>query len=175
MAIPKFTVQAFSLGLIASCAGLGGCAFNQPMQATKQDFTGRWSVKWCERINPALDCGGFNVTLVQDGDRICGDFGGALVNLRQVDDGSIVGTAVGETAVLAVESYRNGSIALVRATRKGGELHWKQVDEILRGEADIAIIAMDDVLMESHADPIREKERRGETHGCDAVFRRKEH
>lgn len=48
------------------------------------------------------------------------------------------------------------------------------MDEILRGEADIAIIAMDDVLVKSHADPIREKERRGEKHGCDAVFRRKE-
>ena len=174
MPIPRFAVQVFSISLIASCAGLVGCAFNQPMQAAEPDFTGRWSVKWCDRTNPALECGGIDATLVQHGDRICGDFGGALVNLRRIDDGGIVGTAIGETAVLAVESYRNGSIALVRATRKGGELHWKLVDEILRGDADIAIIALDDVLVKSPADPIREKERRGETHGCDAVFRRKE-
>ena len=90
-------------------------------------------MKWCDKTNPALDCGGFNVTLVQDGDRICGDFGGALVNLRQVDEGSVVGTAIGETAVLAVESYRNGSITLVRVTLQGSDLHWEQVDSILSG------------------------------------------
>lgn len=174
MAIPRFTLQAFALSLIASCTGLVGCAFNQPMQAAKPDFTGGWSVKWCDRTDPALDCGGFNVTLVQDGDRICGDFGGALVNLRQIDDGSIVGTAVGETAVLAVESYRNGSIALVRATLKGGDLHWKEVDSILRGGTDIAIIATDEVLVRSLEASSQADENKREKQGCGAVLGRKE-
>ena len=172
MSILRFTLQASALALIASCAGLGGCAFNQPMQATKQDFTGRWSVKWCDRTNPTLDCGGFDVSLVQDGDRICGDFGGALVNLRQVDDGSIVGTAVGETAVLAVESYRNGSITLVRATLQGSDLHWEQVDSILRGGTDIAIIATDEVLVKSPKTPSQAGAHKREKQGCDAVLGR---
>lgn len=174
MAIPGFTLEIRAMFLIASCVGFAGCASTQSVRAAKADFEGGWSVKWCHRTNPALECGGFNVTLVQDGDRICGDFGGALVNLRQIDDGSIVGTAVGNTAVLAVESFRNGSIALVRATRKGDELHWRQVDEILPGETDIAIIATNDVLVKSRSDPAQEKERPGETYRCSAVFVGKE-
>ena len=158
---------------MAACAGLVGCAFNPPMQAMKPDFTGRWSVKWCDRTNPALDCGGFDVTLVQDGDRICGDFGGALINLRQVDDGSIVGTAVGETAVLAVESFRNESIALVRATLKGSDLHWHHVDSILPGAADIAIIATDEVLVKSRDAPLEQDPHKKEEGACNAVLGRK--
>ena len=173
MAILRFTLQASALALIASCAGLVSCAFNPPLQATKPNFTGRWSVKWCDRTNPTLDCGGFDVSLVQDGDRICGDFGGALVNLRQVDDGSIVGTAVGETAVLAVESYRNGSIALVRATLQGSDLHWKQVDEVRRGGADIAIIAADEVLARSLEASARADAKK-RVQSCDTVLGRKE-
>ncbi|HEV7269405.1 hypothetical protein [Pseudoxanthomonas sp.] len=173
MAIQRFAVKASAISLIVSCAGLVGCAFNQPMQAAKPDFTGGWSVKWCDRTNPALECGGFDVALVQDGERICGDFGGALVNLRQIDEGSIVGTAVGDTAILAVESFRNGSIALVRATLKGSDLHWKQVDNVRRGETDIAIIAADEVLVRSlEASSQTDAKKRGQS--CDAVLGRKE-
>lgn len=128
------------------CAGLIACASSQLLQAAKADFNGGWSVKWCDKTNPKLDCGGFNITLVQEGERICGDFGGALVNLRQIDEGTIIGTAVGNTAVLAVESNRNGMIALVRAELRGKNLHWKQVDAIKRGGNDIAIIAGDSLL-----------------------------
>ncbi|NCT69700.1 MAG: DUF1311 domain-containing protein [Xanthomonadaceae bacterium] len=172
MAIPGFTLDIRAMFLIASCVGFAGCASTQSTQsarAAKADFTGGWSVKWCHRTNPALECGGFNVTLAQDGDRICGRFGGALVNLRQIDDGSIVGTVVGNTAVLSVESFRNGSIALVRATRKGGELHWRQVDEILPGETDIAIIAMDDVLVKSHGASAQVDKHEGTRETCSAV------
>lgn len=27
------------------------------------DFSGKWSVEWCSKTNPELDCGGFTVTL----------------------------------------------------------------------------------------------------------------
>ncbi|MGY1457152.1 hypothetical protein ACW5F0_00635 [Luteimonas sp. A534] len=110
------------------------------------DLGGNWSVEWCDRSQPDLDCGGFNVTLVQDGEKLCGDYGGALVNQRQVDEGDIVGTVVGNTAVLAVESGRNGMIALVRAELHGGALHWREVDNIRRGDTDTAVIATDDTL-----------------------------
>ena len=133
--------------LLTLCASLIACASDKPIQATKADFNGGWSVKWCDRTNPMLDCGGFNITLVQNGERICGDFGGALVNLRQTDEGTIVGTSVGTTAILAVESMRNRSIVLVRATLQGDSLHWRTIDEIKRGSNDIDVIASDDVLI----------------------------
>lgn len=144
---PANKAACIIVGLVSAlCAGLVACASSQPVQAVKADFTGGWSVEWCDKTNPKLDCGGFNITLVQEGDRICGDFGGALVNLRQTDEGTIVGTVIGNTAVLAVESNRNGMIALVRAELRGKTLHWKQVDIIKRGGNDIAIIAADSKL-----------------------------
>jgi len=110
-------------------------------------FAGTWAVQWCDKAKPDLECGGFNLTLVQQGDRLCGSYGGALANLRQVDEGGVVGTVVGDTAVMAVESSRNGGIVLARAQWQAGSLHWKQVDEIHRGGTDIAIIADDAVLL----------------------------
>ncbi|TDK25956.1 hypothetical protein E2F46_04940 [Luteimonas aestuarii] len=116
------------------------------LPVANSDFTGNWSVEWCDKTNPELDCGGFSVTLVQKGARICGDYGGALVNMRQVDEGEIVGTIVGNIAILAVGSMRNNMIALVRAELHGGDLHWEEVDAIKKGGTDIAIIATNDVL-----------------------------
>lgn len=146
MAIRRSKGGTLPAVLLAWCAGLSAFASSPTTQAANADFNGAWSVKWCDKTNPRLDCGGFNITLRQDGDRLCGDFGSALVNLRQVDEGSIVGTVVGNTAVLAVESMRNQSIALVRAERQGNTLHWKVVDEIRPGGADIDIIALNDRL-----------------------------
>ncbi|WP_185820673.1 hypothetical protein [Xanthomonas sp. GW] len=146
MAIRRSTGGTLASFLLASCAGLAACTSSPSAQAAKADFNGAWSVKWCDKTNPQLDCGGFNVTLVQDGDRICGDFGGALVNLRQTDEGSVVGTVVGNTAVLAVESIRNQAIVLVRAEQQGNTLHWKVADDIKRGGTDIDVIAANDVL-----------------------------
>jgi len=146
MAIRRSTGGTLPAVLLAWCAGLTAFASSPTTQAANADFNGAWSVKWCDKTNPRLDCGGFNITLRQDGDRLCGDFGSALVNLRQVDEGSIVGTVVGNTAVLAVESMRNQSIALVRAEHQGNTLHWKVVDEIRPGGTDIDIIALNDRL-----------------------------
>lgn len=114
--------------------------------STRERFDGSWSVEWCDRSRPDLDCGGFTATLVQQGDRVCGDFGGALMNQRQVDEGDIVGSVVGDTAVLAVESGRNGMIALVRAELRDGALHWREVDNIRPGGSDTAVIATDDLM-----------------------------
>lgn len=116
-------------------------------------FGGRWKMEWCDGARPDLDCGGFSATLVQDGERLCGDYGSALINLRQVDEGRIVGTIVGNTAVLAVTSHRNGTIVLVRAQRRGNALHWREVDNIRSGGSDIAVIATDDVLVRDGVEP----------------------
>lgn len=116
-------------------------------QSSAASFNGSWSVEWCDRSDPQLDCGGFSVTLVQEGERICGDYDGALVNLRQVDEGEIVGTVVGNVAVLSVESRRNNAISLVRAELRGEEIHWREVDSIKKGGADISVIATNDVML----------------------------
>lgn len=90
--------------------------------ASPAAITGTWPVEWRECTNPNLYRGGLNLNLFQEGARLCGDFGGALINLQQIDDGHVVGTIVGDTVVLAVESSGNGSIRLVRVERHGDTL-----------------------------------------------------
>ena len=150
-----FIRHRISLLLALGLTTLPGCASTSTTPPTA-DFNGGWSVKWCDRSNPKLDCGGFNVSLVQEGKRLCGDFGGALVNLRQIDDGTVEGTVVGDIAMLSVQSNRNGSIHLVRAELQGDALNWKVVDQIRKADNnDIDIIASDDVLQRDAPPPAR--------------------
>jgi hypothetical protein len=154
--------------LASSAVFIAGASSSAEPVNTKVNFSGGWSVKWCDKKNPKLDCGGFNITLIQDGDRICGDFGGALVNLRQIDEGTIIGTLVGNTAVLAVESMRNQEIVLVRAEIHGNALNWKEVDNIKRGGNDISIIATDDVLKKDIQSISVSKKNRVSKKNCDS-------
>ncbi len=175
MATERYSYSAVRLLmclLLTLSTSLIACASSSPAPAaTKADFNGGWSVKWCDKTNPKLDCGGFNITLIQEGDRVCGDFGGSLVNLRQIDEGTIVGTVVGNTAVLAVESVRNQSIVLVRAERRGSGLHWRVVDEIKRGGTDIDVIASDSFLFKDSQTPLLSKLRLKSGLICDSYFR----
>ena len=113
-----------------------------------------------------LDCGGFNVSLVQRNESICGDFDGALVGLRQVDEGTVVGSAVGDTAILAVESLRSQAILLVRAERSGDTLRWKVIDDVKRGVGDIDVIALDDILIRGGAKEPSAESHAGTGLGC---------
>lgn len=133
--------------LVLAIGSLPACA-STPASAPPSDFSGGWSVKWCDRSNPKLDCGGFNISLVQEGNRLCGDFGGALVNLRQIDDGQIVGVVVGDTAILTIQSSRNNSINLVRAELQASRLKWRVVDQVRQGDSgDTDVIATNDELV----------------------------
>ncbi len=144
-------ISSMNRPIMAACLTLGmsalpACA-SSPKSAPSADFSGNWSVKWCDRSNPKLDCGGFNLSLVQEGTRLCGDFGGALVNLRQIDDGQVVGTVVGSTAVLTIQSNRNGSISLARAELHNNTLNWQVVDEVRQGDnGDTDVISTKDEL-----------------------------
>ena len=150
MATPRFTLQASALALIASSAGLGGCASNPPTKASKADFNGSWSVQWCDKTDPDADCGGFDVDLTQIGDKVSGESFGARARLSQIDEGGVVhGIAIGNTAILTIESMRSGGIYLVEATIDGRCMHWKMRDTIRRSERDIDIIAGEDVLTKS--------------------------
>ena len=150
MAIPRFAVQALSLALIAACAGLGGCVSTSPAQAVKADFNGSWSVQWCDKTDADADCGGFDVHLAQVGDKVSGESFGARARLTQIDEGGIVrGVAIGNTAILTIESMRSGGIYLVEATIDGRCMQWKMRDTVRRSERDIDIIAGEDVLTKS--------------------------
>ena len=150
---------------IIACAVLAGCVSGSPAHGKRADFSGTWSLQWCSKTEPSLDCGGFNVSLVQRDESICGDFGGALVGLRQVDEGTVVGSAVGDTAILAVESQRSQGILLVRAERSGDTLRWKVIDDVKRGGGDIDFIALDDILVRDGVKDLSERQR-GASVGC---------
>ncbi len=144
MAYIKHSIMAVCL--VLGMGALSACA-STPKPHSTADFSGDWHVKWCDRTNPKLDCGGFDISVVQEGNRLCGDFGGALVNLRQIDDGTLIGTVAGNTAVLAIQSNRNGAIHLVRAELQGDALNWEEVDLIRKADnSDILVIATNDVL-----------------------------
>ncbi len=146
----KTPLTPFAFAILAGSM-LAGYAMASHAQPPPADFSGAWSVRWCDRSNPKLDCGGFNLDLIQDGERLCGDFGGALVNLRQVDEGRVSGSVVGHTAIIAVASQRSESVVLVRAEHSGDSLHWKQIDTLVEGNGDIAVIAVDERLTRERA------------------------
>jgi hypothetical protein len=160
-------------GLLALTLAANGCAQSAPQQASpvKQshdaasaaptaesgevahqpsanaDFSGSWSVQWCDKTDPEADCGGFDIDLTQAGDKISGDAFGARVRLAQIDEGGIIhGIAVGNTAILTIESLRSGGIYLIKAAVDGNCMRWEMRDTIRKAERDIDIIALDDVL-----------------------------
>ena len=118
-------------------------------RAASDRFSGDWSVQWCDASDTQAECGGFFITLVQRGERLCGSYDGARVRVSQVDEGNplaIRGVVTGKTAVLTIESQRSGAIYLVRAVARGDTLHWQVMDTVKPMERDIDIIALDDTL-----------------------------
>lgn len=133
------------------CMSLLGCAHAQK-SASAADFSGNWSVKWCDKTAPEADCGGFFVELKQQGDLLSGESYGARVRLAQIDEGGVVhGLTNGQTAVLTVESGRSGAIYLVQASIDGDCMHWTMRDTVRPAERDIDIVAFDDVLTRAGA------------------------
>lgn len=134
--------------LIASLVFLmAGCA--SQARARVDAFSGEWGVEWCDKSDPKADCGGFSVSLAQEGDRLCGSYSGARVRLTQIDEGgsrAIRGVVVGDTAVLTIESGRSGAIYLVSAGVRGDRMRWKLRETVREADQDIDIIASDEEL-----------------------------
>ncbi|HEY5972018.1 MAG TPA: hypothetical protein VIT22_08595 [Pseudoxanthomonas sp.] len=85
----------FTFLLLSLCASLIACASGQSMQGVKRDFNGAWSAQWCDEANPQSVCGKFDLYLIQDGDRICGQHfvvAPGLSRLDEGDPGSVLGT-----------------------------------------------------------------------------------
>lgn len=133
--------------------GYGDAATNpgDGRQASARDdtnpFDGEWTVTWCDQSRPEADCGGFNLGLVQQGNRLCGTYDSARAGLTQIDEGGRVsGTANGENATLTIESERSGGKYTAIASISGDQLHWRLQDTLREADRDIDIIAIDEML-----------------------------
>jgi hypothetical protein len=140
--------------LLASGLAISGCASGQTTKPALADFSGHWAVKWCDKTAPEADCGGFSVDLNQDGDRLSGESFGARARLAQIDEGGVIrGVAVGDTAIITVESLRSGGIYLIEAQVRGECMRWKMRDTVREAERDIDIVAFDEIMTRAKPSP----------------------
>lgn len=111
------------------------------------DLSGAWGSDRCSESGQEASCGTFVLYLVQSKDRICGSYFGARPHLSQVDEGeprSVLGVVVGNTAVVSIESGRNGAIYLGTARKSGRTLRWQAVGTIKKpSSGDVDFIASD--------------------------------
>ena len=135
---------------------LSGLLVSMPMQsvsAAKPDFSGVWSVKWCDKAKPDRDCGGFSLYLVQDGDRICGEHQVATVGLGRLDEGdpgTVLGNVNGNTATVVIDATRTGAKYLATAQRSGNRIQWRLVGMVEAGEfSEPTIIPQSETLARS--------------------------
>jgi hypothetical protein len=130
---PRFAVITCLL------SGLIACSAIPPARAAKPDFNGAWSVEWCDKENPERECGAFNLYLVQDGDRLCGEHQMATVGLGRLDEGqpgSVLGSVSGNRATVVIDATRSGAKYMATAERMGNRLQWRIVGMVLAGESD---------------------------------------
>jgi hypothetical protein len=123
--------------VLGLCAGMMACASSQPVKAPTPDFNGAWSAKWCDPKYPSDPCGTFALHLIQRGERICGQHFAAMPRLSKLEEGepgSVLGTAVGNTAVLLIDNARSGekNIAVVTLAPKG--MQWRVIGTAIRGD-----------------------------------------
>lgn len=141
---PRFAVAACLL------SGLIACTAIPPARAAKPDFNGAWSVRWCDKENPERECGAFNLYLVQDGNRLCGEHQMATVGLGRLDEGqpgSVLGSVSGNRATVVIDATRSGAKYMATAERTGNRLEWRIVGMVLAGEsAEPTIIPQKDTL-----------------------------
>jgi len=137
MAIRGLKGEVLAMSLAVSCVGLVGCASGPPARAAKSDFNGTWSAKWCDPGYPEAQCGNFVLHLVQKGERVCGQHVAATPRLSKLEEGepgSVLGTSVGDAAVLLVDNARSGERNLVVVTFTPAGLHWHVVGVAVPGE-----------------------------------------
>ena len=130
--------SAVSLIMLSSSAWAG---------SKPADLSGGWGSDRCSESGQEAACGAFVLYLVQKKDRICGSYFGARQHLSQVDEGeprSVLGVVVGNTAVVSIESGRNGAIYLGTAKKSGGTLRWQAIETIKKASSgDVDLIASD--------------------------------
>lgn len=129
--------------IVCLLSGVVACASISPAHGAEPDFNGAWSVEWCDKENPERECGAFNLYLVQDGDRLCGEHQMATVGLGRLDEGqpgSVLGSVSGNRATVVIDATRSGAKYLATAERTGSRLQWRIIGMVLAGEWDEPII-----------------------------------
>jgi hypothetical protein len=129
---------------VMGTALLLGLGHLTPAAAAQADFSGTWTVDWCDKRRPSTECGGFTVHLLQKGDRICGTHSAASPGLSRLDEGadrSIVGLVVGRTAVLTIQSGRSEGIYLVSARKRTVTIDWRRTEMVKAANGDTDLIA----------------------------------
>ena len=115
------------------------CLVSTGRSADQVSFTGTWVIDIRSKSEPNAECGHAYFTLLQNGNRICGDhvfYTPGCGRLNEGNPGSVQGTIVGSTAILVVTSGRNGGIVMGKATRKANTIHWVTLEEIKSGEPE---------------------------------------
>lgn len=128
---------------LLACSALLVVAPMQTAVAAKPDFSGPWSVEWCDKTQPDRECGGFSLYLVQDGDRICGEHQVATAGLARLDEGqpgTVLGVVNGNRATVVIDATRSGAKYLATAERSGNRLKWRIVGMIAAGQHDESTI-----------------------------------
>lgn len=106
--------------------------------AAAANFNGEWAADICTE-GRGKPCGSTEFSLSQNGNRICGDHTFMTANAGRMNEGfpgSVRGTVIGNTAVLAVTSGRNNSIVLGKATVVGNKLRWETLEYLTPGEPE---------------------------------------
>lgn len=129
---------------VSGAALLLGMGHLAPAAAAQADFSGTWTVDWCDKRRPSTECGGFTVHLMQKGDRVCGTHSAASPGLSRMDEGaarSIVGQVVGRTAVMTIQSGRTEGIYLVSARKRTATIDWRRTETVKAANGDTDLIA----------------------------------
>lgn len=133
-----YLLQASAVSLLM----LSSSAWAGPRLA---DLSGIWGSDRCSESSQDSSCGAFVLYLVQNKDRICGSYFGGRPHLSQVDEGeprSVLGVVVGNTAVVSIESGRNGAVYLATIRKAGDSLRWQTVETIKKPSfGDVDLIA----------------------------------
>lgn len=105
------------------------------------DFTGDWKIDVRSPLErkQGVECGNASFSLKQTGRKIVGDhtfYTAGCGRINEGGEGTVKGTAVGNTAILVVTSGRNGAVVRGRATLEGRLLHWVTLQELKPGEPE---------------------------------------
>lgn len=126
--------------LLSASTGFTACASLPAMERATSDFSGAWSVKMCDESDSKLQCGAFDLYLIQDENgRICGEHFVAtpgLARLDESDPATVLGTAGQEVGVVIIKSTRNDARYMARLSMVGDRLHWKLVGMVSSGLND---------------------------------------
>jgi hypothetical protein len=105
-------------------------------------FAGAWAEPMCAQ-GDREKCGGFFLEIAQRGSHLCGEHFAATPGLGRLDEGeprSVIGTVVGNTAVVSITSGRDGTEFFAHIRRVGSRLTWKVVERVREGDGTGSLV-----------------------------------